>query len=68
MSSVLTEIFVVVVGFLSLKGLRVEDLKIVQSFGLRIRADRASLRASGHDTDEVIGEEARGEVHSERGV
>ena len=65
MSSVVPEILVVVVGFLSLKCLSMVDLKVLKSHLLRVRAREVVVMRSLQHTEEVIGEETRGEVHSE---
>ena len=44
--------------------MRVVDLKILKSYLLRVRAREVVVMRSLQHTEEVIGEEARGEVHS----
>ena len=65
MSSVVPEILVVVIGLFSLKGLSMVDLEILKSHLLRVRTREVVVMRSLQHTEEVIGEETRGEVHSE---
>jgi len=50
--------FVIVVGFLSLKNLRVVGLEIMQRLLLRVRAGDVEVMARFHGADEVVSEVA----------